>query len=118
MSHPNFRDEDQNEPPLDPMAERLQSKLRRLLLGSFLIMFAGLIAVFAAILYKINSGSTDVSADDFASTIVVGPEAEVLQATVSDGIVYVLVREGSKTALLRIDPSTGVEIGRTDFVAR
>lgn len=89
-----------------------------MLFGSSLIMFAGLFAVFAAILYKINTNPSGASGDAFASTIVVGPEAEVLQATVSDGIIFVLVREGSKTALLRIDPVSGKQIGRTDFVAR
>ena len=118
MSHPDFRDEDQNEAPLDPAAERIQARLKRLLFGSSLIMFAGLFAVFAAILYKINTDDTDISQDAFASSIVVGPDAEVVQATVSDGVIYVLVREGSKTALLRVDPVSGKQIGRTDFVAR
>jgi len=81
-------------------------------------MFAGLFAVFAAILYKINTDDTEISQDAFASSIVVGPDAEVLQASVTDGIIFVLVKEGSKTALLRIDPASGKQIGRTDFVAR
>jgi len=118
MSHPDFRDEDQKEPPLDPAAERIQARLKRLLFGSSLIMFAGLFAVFAAILYKINTDDTEISQDAFASSIVVGPDAEVLQASVTDGIIFVLVKEGSKTALLRIDPASGKQIGRTDFVAR
>jgi len=118
MSQPDFREEDQKEPPLDPAAERIQARLKRLLFGSSLIMFAGLFAVFAAILYKINSDDTEMSGADFASSVVVGPEADILQATVSDGVLFVLVREGSKTALLRFDPATGRQIGRTDFVAR
>ncbi|MES0811982.1 hypothetical protein ABLO27_21020 [Roseibium sp. SCPC15] len=118
MSQPDYRDESQEEAPLDPAAQRVQAKLKRLLLGSSLIMFAGFIAVFAAILYKINTYEADPSEAEFASTVVVGPEAEVLQATLADGVLLVLVREGSKTALLRVDPKSGAQLGRTDFVAR
>ncbi len=118
MSQPDFREEDQKEAPLDPAAERVQARLKRLLFGSTLIMFAGLVAVFAAILYKINTNESGVPSDAFASTVVIGPDAEVLQVTFAESIMLVLVREGSKTALLRIDPLSGKQIGRTEFVAR
>lgn len=81
-------------------------------------MFAGFIAVFAAILYKINSYEPDPGAAAFAETIVVGPDAEVLQASVSDGMMLVLVKEGEATLLLRFDPATGEQLGRTEFIAR
>jgi len=81
-------------------------------------MIAGFIAVFAAILYKINS-SKDIPSDaPFAATIAVGAEAEIVQTSMADGMLLVLVREGSGTALLRFDPVTGKQLGRTDFVAR
>jgi len=92
--------------------------LKRLLLGSSLVMFAGFIAVFAAILYKINSGEDNPSEALFAETITVGADAEIVQASIEDGIMLLLVREGTKTALLRFDPVTGKQLGRTDFVAR
>ncbi len=117
MSQPDFR-EDADEAPLDPAAQRLQAKLKRLLLGSSLVMVAGFIAVFAAIVYKINTYKADPAEAGFAATVAVGAQAEVLQATLSDGLLLVLVREGSKTALLRFDPVTGKELGRTDFVSR
>ena len=81
-------------------------------------MFAGLIAVFAAILYKINSNDAGSAEGGVAATVAVGAEAEVLSADISDGVLLVLVREGSKTALLRFDAVTGKQLGRTDFVAR
>ncbi|MCV0426282.1 MAG: hypothetical protein K5905_12470 [Roseibium sp.] len=118
MSQPDYRDEGQEEAPLDPAAQRVQAKLKRLLLGSSLIMFAGFIAVFAAILYKINTYEADPSEAVFASSVVVGPDAEVIQATLTDGVLLVLVREGSKTALLRVDAVTGKQLSRTDFIAR
>ncbi|CTQ55026.1 hypothetical protein LP7551_03567 [Roseibium album] len=118
MSQPDFRDEGPEDAPLDPAALRIQAKLKRLLLGSSLVMFAGLIAVFAAIFYKINTNKAEPSDAAFAATVAVGAGAEVLQASLTDGIMFVLVREGNETALLRIDPATGNLLGKTQFVAR
>jgi hypothetical protein len=83
MSQPDFRDEGPEDAPLDPATERVQAKLKRLLLGSSLIMFAGFIAVFAAILYKINTYEADPSEAAIVETLNVGADAEVLQATIS-----------------------------------
>ncbi|OJJ10180.1 hypothetical protein BKI51_16440 [Alphaproteobacteria bacterium AO1-B] len=118
MSQPDFRDEGPEDAPLDPATERVQAKLKRLLLGSSLIMFAGFIAVFAAILYKINTYEADPSEAAIVETLNVGADAEVLQATMSEGIMLVLVREGTTTALLRFDPQDGKLLGRTVFVGR
>ncbi len=92
--------------------------MKRLLFGSTLVMVLGLVAVFAAILYKINSDDGVPVDAQFAATVAVGADAEVLQANLSDGLLLVLVREGTKTALLRFDPVTGKQLGRTDFVSR
>lgn len=60
MTHTN--DPIEEEPPLDPAAERLRLKMVRLLLGSLGIMALGLIAVFGAIVYKISDTSNGGSA--------------------------------------------------------
>lgn len=96
----------------------MQAKLKRLLLGSSLVMVAGFIAVFAAIIYKINTYEADPGEAAFAETVAVGPGAEVLQATLSDGLLLVLVKEGPTTMLIRFDPITGNELGRTRFMSR
>jgi hypothetical protein len=118
MSQPDYRDESPEDKPLDPAAQRVQAKLKRLLLGSSLIMFAGLIAVFAAIFYKINSNEGGSSGAVFVESVNVGANAEVLQASISEGMMLVLVREGTTTALLRFDPANGKLLGRTVFVGR
>jgi len=118
MSQPDYGDEGREEAQLDPAAQRVQAKLKRLLFGSTLIMFAGFIAVFAAILYKINTYEADPSEAAFAGRLAVGPDADVLQVTLAEGMLLVLVSEGSGKALLRFDPQTGKELGRTDFSAR
>ncbi|MBO6757842.1 MAG: hypothetical protein JJ902_16020 [Roseibium sp.] len=117
MSHPDKRDEDLDEAPLDPAAERLQVKLRRLLFGSTLIMFAGLFAVFAAIFYKINTSDAP-EAGDIVATIALEPGSVVESVTVSDDTLIMLVRQGEASSLVYADRRTGQILGTTAFVAR
>lgn len=112
-----MRDVDQEEAPLDPAAQRLQAKLRRLLLGSSLIMFLGFIAVFAAIMYKINA-SGGSAADGFAETIALAPGSTVESATLSDGVLVLLVRKENATSVVYADAQTGAVLGTTGFVGR
>ncbi len=104
--------------PLDPATLKIQTKLKRLLAGSSLIMFMGFIAVFAAIFYKINSSDDGVDPSMIPSTISVGPDSDILDMELAGGRLVVLVREGDGTAMLHFDPATGKLLGRTDFVAR
>ena len=56
MSHPSTRPiaaKATNEEPLDPTLERVQARLRRLMLIAGLTLGVGMFAVFAAILYRI-----------------------------------------------------------------
>ncbi len=52
MTNPNFAEED--EKPLDAAQLRLQAKLKRLLFWSTGVMVLGLVAVFAAIFYRVT----------------------------------------------------------------
>lgn len=97
---------------------RVQAKLKRLLAGSSLVMFAGFIAVIAAIFYKINSSEPEVTSKTMAQTISIGPNAKVEDVDWVDGLMMVLVRENGVTALLQIDPATGRVLARSEFVAR
>ncbi|MEJ8473022.1 hypothetical protein [Roseibium algae] len=107
-----------DEQPLDPATLRVQAKLKRLLAGSSLVMFAGFIAVFAAIFYKINYSGERIAGDAIPASIAIGPDAVVQDMELVNGRLVVLVREGTKTAMLHFDPSSGALLGRTDFVAR
>ncbi len=95
--------------------------MKRLVLISSFIMVAGLVAVFSAIIYKVNSrdgNSGGVSGVNMAATISVGPDARVLSTQVDGGRLFVLVEEGTSRALLQFDATTGKLLGRTDFVSR
>lgn len=119
MSNPNSNEVD--DAPLDPAAERLQQKLKRLVFLSSLIMLAGFVAVFSVIIYKVmgpGAKPSAITADAYAATIAVGPDAKVRDVELSNGRLIVLVEEGTATALLQIDPTTGRVLSRTDFVSR
>lgn len=118
MTQPEFNDQEAEDKPLDPAMERVQIKLKRLLAGSSLLMLAGFIAVFAAIIYKINSSDSAGSVDALAATIAIEPDAAVQSMQWVDGWLLVLVKENDGTALLQIDPQTGRVLGRTEFLAR
>jgi 4-amino-4-deoxy-L-arabinose transferase-like glycosyltransferase len=60
-------DPHENEAPLDPAAERLRRKLLRLLMVSGGFMILGLIAVFAAIVYRLGGGADAGEGATFAA---------------------------------------------------
>jgi len=80
-------------------------------------MVAGFVAVFAAILYKVNSASTPASGA-IAATIALPSQAHVEDIELSGGRLIVLIREGEAAAILHYDATSGALIGRTDLVSR
>lgn len=118
MNQSAFDDDPDKEPPLDPAAERLQRKLKRLLGVSSLVMVLGFIAVFAAIIYRVTSGDAQANLDEIAATVGIEANAQVVDIEIADGRIIVLLREENGASLVYIDPATGREIGRTEFVSR
>lgn len=82
-------------------------------------MVLGLMAVLAAIIYRINRDepSSD-TAQALAATIAISEHASVRSVQVENDRIFVLVEENGATALLMIDATTGRLLNRTDFVAR
>ena len=61
--------EEEQEKPLDPKLEHIRKRMLRLLGISIGILFAGLVAVFSAIIYKINSDDDYTAASSPGSVI-------------------------------------------------
>ena len=106
----------EDEAPLDAAAARLRRKLVRLLFVSGGIMILGFIAVFAAIVYKLNerSAASQLSAaSPVESRIVVPPGYRVL-ATALDGdrALLTLAAPDGSTTLLLVDLASGATLGR------
>lgn len=101
MSHT----EDDPEKPLDAAQLRLQARLTRLLLYSGGIMVLGLVAVFAAILYRVNRPEARPTLDPAKPALietVALPAGGRVIASRLDGTTLVLTAEhpGGTTVLL------------------
>jgi hypothetical protein len=121
-----------DEPPLDAAQERLRRKLVRLLMISGAIMVLGLIAVFAAIVYKVGEGqrqaeaaaaavsAPSLSAAAPASGEIAIPAGYRLVGTALDGERALLTLQGSggDTLILLVDLATGAELARHRLVAK
>jgi hypothetical protein len=116
---------DEDEAPLDAAQERLRRKLVRLLFVSGGIMVLGLIAVFAAIVYKIGERGRELQppAGGFSAEapavgdIAVPPGYRLIGATL-DGDRALLSLEGPDGAqlLLLVDLKSGAELARHRLV--
>ena len=107
------------EQPLDPVTERLRKKLARLLLVSGGIMMLGLIAVFAAIVYKVgeHTPTTGFSAGAPIEAMIGIPAGHRLVATELDGTRALLTLEGpgGSAFLLLVDLESGEKVGRYEL---
>ncbi len=93
-------------------AERLQKKLRKLLMWSTGIMSLGVLALVVAISYKINMAPPKI-----ADMIAIGPTSHVEDVMFKDDRLVLLVRDGEQLSILHLDPSSGKLLGKTQLVA-
>lgn len=107
-SSPNGWEDDDK--PLDPAAQRLQQKMRRLVLISSLTMLLGLAAVFVAIIYRVNK-IDDTEAHEFVSSLSLPAGHEVRSATLSDGKIILLLRSNGADTLNIYDAQSGRALG-------
>jgi glycosyltransferase A (GT-A) superfamily protein (DUF2064 family) len=105
-------DPDETEAPLDPAAERLRRKLARLLMISGGFMVLGLIAVFAAILYRLGGGVEAFPPDAVEASLPIPPEAQLLAADLDGGRALLTLQTRDGPLLILMDLSTGRIAGR------
>ena len=91
----------------------MRRKMARLLLGSFGVMVLGLIAVFAAIVYKLNTGvivSTDLVEADIA--LPAGSEILSIRLDGQHMLIHTRQRDNPLGRILVVDTETGRVIRR------
>lgn len=117
MTNPNFADDD--EKPLDAAQLRLQSKLKKLLMGSTLVMVLGFVAVFAAIFYRVTRTEVKPAAIDHPIVAELPlPEGARVTATRLDGDRLTVTMEGPKGAtILILDVATMKAFRRLDLTS-
>jgi hypothetical protein len=117
MTNPNFEDE---EKPLDAAQLRLQARLKKLLMGSTLVMVVGFVAVFAAIFYRVTR--VDVKPAVAEHPVVAElplPEGAKVTSAKLEGDRLLVTMEGPKGAtVLILDVATMKAIRRLDLSAR
>jgi len=98
------------EKPLDPAAQRLQVKMRRLILISSLTMVLGLISVFVAILYRINR-LDDTETAKFTQSVTIPADQDLISATVSEGRIILHLRGTGRDSIHLFDEISGEPLG-------
>jgi len=118
MTNPNFADDD--EKPLDAAQLRLQAKLKRLLMWSTGVMVIGLVAVLAAIFYRVTKADVKpaVAWDRPVIADVAMPDGGRVIDTRLDGARMAVTVESPKGAsVLIVDLETMKVVRRLDLTA-
>lgn len=116
-SRPAPDPDDPEEPPLDPAVERVHQKMRGLLRVSTLVMAAGLLAVFAAILYRVFSAGGD--GRPIGDVTVPAPMGASIAAAsaAGDRLTLVVDEPGGGRQAVVVDLSTGAVVARVRLIA-
>ncbi|MER0239053.1 hypothetical protein [Fulvimarina sp. MAC8] len=103
-----INDENQDEKPLDPAAERLRRKLVRLLVFSMGFLILSVMTVFGVIIYR-TMGSSEPVPDRSAGPIpiMLPAGAEIVDTAIGEGRLLLTVREGGGIRLLTVSAATG-----------
>ncbi len=118
------RDRKEEEAPLDPAVERIRRKLARLLIASFGVMFLGLIAIFAVIVYRLNAapGDAGLSADAHRvpagdATIRLPAGARLVSTALDGGRALLQVESSAGAELVLVDLADGAILARYDLAS-
>ncbi len=116
LSPRSLDDEEREEPPLDPAVERIRQRLKRLIVISSATLLVGLIAVLAAVIYKIGPGQDKAALTSLAGEATISgalPAGAKLLSTALDGRLLALTFEsGGAVRIAIVDLSTGRVIRR------
>jgi hypothetical protein len=111
----------EDEKPLDPAVLRVQARLRRLVLIAGLTLGLGILAVFAAILYRIvtlDTTSVAVMAPDAAipmlslAAIGLSPDAKLISSALDGTRVALTYQTKDGAAVIVVDTRSGAVISR------
>ncbi|MHA1554189.1 MAG: hypothetical protein ACTSU0_07240 [Alphaproteobacteria bacterium] len=111
--------------PLDPVLERVQTRLRRLMLIAGLTLGVGMFAVFAAILYRIVALDTSATPQALApgaavptlkrSEIGIPAAAELADVALDGATIVLTYTHAGGEVLVVIDAATQVVTRRLDI---
>ncbi|MCW1843472.1 hypothetical protein [Prosthecomicrobium hirschii] len=118
MTHP-ILDDDDKDPPLDPAQLRLQAKFRKLLAVGYATLALGIVAVFAAVLYRSTYKTAAPPSTAFERPLDATlplPEGARVTGTALDGDrLAVTLETPTGAAILVVDLATLKPIRRLDL---
>lgn len=114
---PDHQDDDA---PLDPTLERVQARLRRLMLIAGLTLGVGIFAVFGAILYRIvtlDTSAPPLAPGDSVPTLSrsdhgLSATARLVSVTAEGGRLYLAYDDEGRDVVLVVDTGTLNVVGR------
>lgn len=113
------RDDLEDEAPLDPAMQRVQAKLRRLMLVSGVTLGVGMMAVLFAVLWRINNPRGEAATGEAWRSTIEVPAGVTVVATDVDGDRLAVTVDGpqGRQILLYHMPS-GRSVGTATLLAR
>lgn len=113
------RDDLDEEAPLDPAMQRVQAKLRRLMLVSGVTLGVGMVAVFFAVLWRINNPRGEVATGEtWQSTIEIPAGAAVVSTDIDGDRLAVTVDGPEGRRILLYHMPTGRPLGTAVLLVR
>jgi hypothetical protein len=116
MAVPDFdADEDK---PLDPTLERVQARLRRLMLIAGLTLGVGILAVFVAIMYRLFVAPDKAPArgdPPLVATATVPAGARLVSTAAANDRIVLTYEHAAGTTLIIVDPRSGAVTGRLEL---
>ena len=97
-----------NEEPLDPQVEMIRRRMMRLLMVSSGIMVIGLMAVLAAIVYKINEDTSALDPAPVAEGVIEMPAgSDVISSSLSRDQIMLTLKLADGSQVIRIHKLNG-----------
>ena len=100
--------ENPDEKPLDPAAERLRRKLVLLLVFSMGFLILSVMTVFGVILYR-TMGTSEPAREEGAGPIAISlpAGAEIVDTALGDGRILLTIRDGEEVRLFSVSAGSG-----------
>lgn len=109
-------DDEPAEPPLDPAVERIRRRLKRLIVISSATLLVGLVAVLAAVIYKIGRGEDKaVLAPAAGEAVIAGvlpTGARLLSTALDRRLLAVTYEAGGTVRIVVVDLDAGRVVRR------
>jgi hypothetical protein len=112
-------EDDSDEKPLDPAIERVQARLRRLILISGATLGVGFLAVLVAVIFRVsNLDRRAPAADGWRTTLEIPLGTTVVDTAVDGDRIALTVEDATGRRILVYDLASGRRIGEATVVAR